>query len=148
MRRKETLLGITGKESIKKENKDYDEEVLNFGLAISRHLMKVYDDAKVQANIKEIQTQLRQIQEEDKNINTLIEKHLSMHERIIRDNANPFTEDIIQYAKMVPLQLLIIGRPKSGKSTLAKAIAAKYNLVLISFEKMVEKLFERSKFFE
>jgi hypothetical protein len=95
MRRKETLLGITGKESIKKENKDYDEEVLNFGLAISRHLMKVYDDAKVQANIKEIQTQLRQIQEEDKNINTLIEKHLSMHERIIRDNANPFTEDII-----------------------------------------------------
>jgi shikimate kinase len=49
---------------------------------------------------------------------------------------------------MVPLQLLVIGRPKSGKSSLAKAIAAKYNLVLVSFEKMVEKLFEKVKFFE
>ena len=38
---------------------------------------------------------------------------------------------------MVPLQLLMIGRPKSGKSSLAKAIAAKYNLILISVEKMV-----------
>ena len=49
---------------------------------------------------------------------------------------------------MVPLQLLVIGRPKSGKSSLSKAIAAKYNLVLVSFEKMVEKLFEKVKFFE
>lgn len=132
MRRKETLLGIAGKETIKKENKDYDQEVLNLGLDISKNLMKVYDEARVQANIKEAQTQLRQVQEEDKNINTVIEKNLSMQERIVRDNANPFTEDILQFAKMVPLQLLIIGRPKSGKSTLAKAIAASYNLVLIS----------------
>lgn len=43
MRRKETLLGISGKESVKKENKDYDEEVLNFGLNISKNLMKAYD---------------------------------------------------------------------------------------------------------
>lgn len=54
----------------------------------------------------------------------------------------------MMHAKLVPLQLLILGRPKSGKSSLAKAIAAKYNLVLISVEKMVEKLFERVKFFE
>ena len=71
-----------------------------------------------------------------------------MSDHILRDNANPFFEDIFMHAKMVPLQLLIIGRPKSGKSSLARAIAAKYNLVLISFEKMVEKLFERVKFFE
>jgi adenylate kinase family enzyme len=48
----------------------------------------------------------------------------------------------------VPLQLAIIGRPKSGKTTLAKAIAKKYNLILISVESMIEKVFERSKFFE
>ncbi|MFM7855558.1 MAG: AAA family ATPase [Flammeovirgaceae bacterium] len=35
------------------------------------------------------------------------------------------------------MQLLIIGRPKSGKTTLAKAIAKKYNLVLISIESMI-----------
>lgn len=72
---------------------------------------------------------------------------MSMEHRIVRDNSDPFNEDVIQFAKMVPLQLLIIGRPKSGKSTLAKAVAAKYNLVLISVEKMVDKLFERVKFF-
>ena len=62
---------------------------------------------------------------------------MSMDDHIVRDNKNPFFEDIIQFAKMVPLQLLMIGRPKSGKSSLAKAIAAKYNLILISVEKMV-----------
>ena len=48
---------------------------------------------------------------------------------------------------MVPLQLLILGRPKSGKSTLAKAIAKKYSLVYISVESMIDKVFERNKFF-
>ena len=38
-------------------------------------------------------------------------------------------QDILQYAKLVPLQLLIIGRPKSGKTTLAKAVAKQYNLI-------------------
>lgn len=57
-------------------------------------------------------------------------------------------EDIITYAKKEPLQLLIIGRPKSGKSILAKSIAKKYNIVYISVESMIEKVFERVKFFE
>jgi adenylate kinase family enzyme len=42
---------------------------------------------------------------------------------------------------MIPLQLLIIGRPKSGKTTLAKALAKKYNLVLISIESVIDKMF-------
>jgi SpoVK/Ycf46/Vps4 family AAA+-type ATPase len=67
----------------------------------------------------------------------VIEKNLSINNSIIKDNADPFTEDIVQYAKLIPLQLLVIGRPKSGKTTLAKAIAKKYNLVFISIESMV-----------
>ena len=111
-------------------------------------MVKFYDEPKVVANIKELQTNLRFVQEEDKNINTLIEKHMSIDESICRDNQKPFFEDIIQYAKMVPLQLCIIGRPKPGKSSLAQALATKYNLVLVSVEKIVEKLFEKVKFFE
>jgi adenylate kinase family enzyme len=57
-------------------------------------------------------------------------------------------EDILTYAKQEPLQLLVIGRPKSGKSTLAKAIARKYNLIYISVEVAINKIFERVKFFE
>jgi adenylate kinase family enzyme len=42
---------------------------------------------------------------------------------------------------MIPLQLIVIGRPKSGKTTLAKAIAKKYSLVLISIESIIDKMF-------
>jgi len=44
--------------------------------------------------------------------------------------------------------LLTIGRPKSGKTTLAKSLAKKYNLIYISVESMIDKVFERTKFFE
>jgi adenylate kinase family enzyme len=57
-------------------------------------------------------------------------------------------DDVLQYTKLVPLQVLIIGRPKSGKTTLAKSIAKKYNLIYISVESAVDKVIERNKFFE
>jgi hypothetical protein len=85
------LLGIASKENIKSEVKDYDAEVMNLGLLVSKNLVKFYDEGRVQANIKESQTNLRFIQEEDKHINTVIEKNMSMEHRIIRDNADPFT---------------------------------------------------------
>lgn len=83
-------MGIASKESIKNEVKDYDVEMMNLGLSISKNLMKFYDADRVQANIKESQANLRFISEEDKNINTVIEKNMSMEHRIVRDNADPF----------------------------------------------------------
>lgn len=53
------MLGIASKESVKNEVKDYDAEMMNLGLSISKNLMKFYDEARVQANIKESQTNLR-----------------------------------------------------------------------------------------
>ena len=52
--------------------------------------MKFYNEEKEAANLKELQTSLRFIQEEDKNINSFIERHMSMDDRIVRDNKNPF----------------------------------------------------------
>ena len=40
MRRKENLLGISGKESIKKEVKDYEQEIAELGMCISKNLNK------------------------------------------------------------------------------------------------------------
>ncbi len=85
------MLGIASKENIKSEVKDYDAEVMNLGLLVSKNLIKFYDEGRVQANIKESQANLRFIQEEDKHINAVIEKNMSMEHRIIRDNADPFT---------------------------------------------------------
>ena len=66
------MLGIASKENIKSEVKDYDAEVMNLGLLVSKNLVKFYDEGRVQANIKESQANLRFIQEEDKHINTVI----------------------------------------------------------------------------
>lgn len=43
VRRKENLLGIAGKESVKKEEKDFDLIISTLGVQISRNLMKFYD---------------------------------------------------------------------------------------------------------
>lgn len=110
--------------------------------------MKFYDEQRSQFSIKQLQTSLRLIQEEDKNLNLVIEKHLSYEDHILKDTDNTFLQDVLQYAKLVPLQLLTIGRPKSGKTTLAKSLAKKYNLIYISVESMIDKVFERTKFFE
>ena len=107
------MLGIPSKESIKKELKNYDEEIINFGLNASKMMNKFHHEEREAANAKEMHTNLRFILEEDKNVNNFIEKHMSMYEHIERDNKEPFSQDIIQYAKMVPLQLLMIGRRPS-----------------------------------
>ena len=43
IRRKENLLGISGKDTVRKENKDFEAEVANLGLAISKNLAKYHD---------------------------------------------------------------------------------------------------------
>ena len=72
------------------------------------------------------------ITEEGKNINTVLEKNLSAMQELPKDSNDPFKQDIVNFANLPPLQILIIGRAKSGKSTLAKQIAKYYNLIYIS----------------
>jgi hypothetical protein len=52
IRRKENLLGISGKDAVRKENKDFEAEVANLGLSISKNIIKFHDEARLQANIK------------------------------------------------------------------------------------------------
>lgn len=62
VRRKEHLLGISGKETIKKEQKDYEQEVAELGMSISRHLNKFGEPSLIEANIKELTSNLKQVQ--------------------------------------------------------------------------------------
>ena len=41
-------------------------------------------------------------------------------------------DDVSTLAALTPLQILLFGKPKSGKTTLSKNIAQKYNLVYVS----------------
>jgi predicted GTPase len=56
-------------------------------------------------------------------MNAFIQKYLSTSTETPKDNIDTFNEDLISLTKIDPLQILIIGRAKSGKSSLAKAIA-------------------------
>ena len=56
-------MGISGKDTVRKEKINFEAEVANLGLSISRNLAKFHDEARMQTNIKDAQASLRQIQE-------------------------------------------------------------------------------------
>jgi hypothetical protein len=64
-------------------------------------------------------------------------------EGILEDNfVNCGYRDLIDYANKEVMKLLIIGKPRSGKSTLARNIAAKLDLVRISVDAWIENFFK------
>ena len=61
------------------------------------------------------------------------------------DFVNCTTQDLIDSANAEVIKLLILGKPRSGKTTLAKALTEKLDLVRISPEVWLEDLFARIK---
>ena len=55
------------------------------------------------------------------------------------------TQDLISSANAELMKVLILGKPRSGKTTLAKALAQKLDLVRISPDVWLEDLFARIK---
>lgn len=77
-----------------------------------------------------------------------MEQYVSNSETLPAENKNTFVDDLQEYCKLIPLQLLIVGRAKSGRSLIAQEISKRYNLVYISINSVINKLFERVKYFE
>ena len=61
------------------------------------------------------------------------------------DFANCTTQDLIDSANSELMKILLIGKPRCGKTTLAKALAEKLDLVRISPEVWIEDLLARIK---
>ena len=61
------------------------------------------------------------------------------------DFINCTTRDLIDSANAELLKILILGKPRSGKTTLAKSLAQKLDLVRISPEIWLDELFVRIK---
>ena len=145
-KKKASMLGEERRPTIFKEEINLDEEQRLLTVKVLAQTLKFASDERLKNTLTFLRDKLRVVLDEDKTIN--LEKYLSQQERLPSDTADPFDDDVIEYAHQPPLQLLIVGRPKCGKTSLAKRIAAKYQIVHVSLENSVNKIFERVKFFE
>ena len=68
---------------------------------------------------------------------------------MIEDNFLQSAEyDFLEAARAKAMRILIIGKPRSGKSTLAKNLAVKLDLVHINVENWIKALLEKIKTYE
>ena len=56
--------------------------------------------------------------------------------------------DLIDAANTAPPSILLLGKPRSGKTSLAKVLAARLDLVHINVENWISKLLEKIKNYE
>lgn len=74
---------------------------------------------------------------------------LSSKEGLVEDDfVNCRHQDIIDSANTDAQRILIIGKPRSGKTTLAKALCAKHELVHVNVDNWIAKLLLKIKDFE
>jgi len=54
-------------------------------------------------------------------------------------------QDIIDAANKEPLKLLVMGRPRAGKSTICQLLAQEFDLVHVNVENWIKKLMDKIK---
>jgi adenylate/nucleoside-diphosphate kinase len=54
------------------------------------------------------------------------------------DPYDTYNLDVIEYANRRPLQILVLAKPKSGKTTYCRAIAKKFDIELIEPQILIE----------
>lgn len=67
-------------------------------------------------------------------------QHASQHGISEDDFVNSATQDLINYATSQAPKVLLLGKPRSGKTTLAKLLADRLKLVHVNVENWLEKL--------
>lgn len=73
------------------------------------------------------------------------EGFMSKRSRIEREKMNSMKDDLIGYGEETPLQILLVGEPKSGKSTVGKELAIKLDIEYVEIEELLEETYNRVK---
>lgn len=74
--------------------------------------------------------------------------YISKNDCLPFDNADPYIEDIIEYSNQAPLQILVLAKPRIGKSAFCASLAKKMDIFHIDPELSLQKLFKKIKDFE
>jgi chloramphenicol 3-O-phosphotransferase len=67
-------------------------------------------------------------------------QHASLQGISEDDFVKSATQDLIDYATTQAPKVLLLGKPRSGKTTLARILAQRLNLVHVNVENWLEKL--------
>eukprot|EP00828_Plagiopyla_frontata_P023696 TRINITY_DN3029_c0_g1_i10.p1 TRINITY_DN3029_c0_g1~~TRINITY_DN3029_c0_g1_i10.p1 ORF type:complete len:1472 (-),score=263.93 TRINITY_DN3029_c0_g1_i10:1139-5554(-) len=70
---------------------------------------------------------------------------ISREEKLPTTVADPYTSDLLSYARGNPLQILIIGKPKIGRTTFCKELEQKADIEHIEITKLIDKIMIRMK---
>ena len=73
----------------------------------------------------------------------LFESYRSYYSELPTDNPDPFFDDLIEYAKQETLAILVIGKPKCGRTTLCQSLSQRLGVELVSIEAYIEKVFAK-----
>lgn len=74
--------------------------------------------------------------------------YVSKNDCLPFDNPDPFIEDLLEYSDQAPLQILVIAKPKVGKSSFCATLAKKLDIIHIDLELCLQKIFKKIKDFE
>lgn len=75
-------------------------------------------------------------------------QYLSKQSALPIDNRDPYVEDLIDYAKKESLQILVIGKPKLGKTTFCKDLAKLLDIYHIEFGILLDRIIQKLKLSE
>lgn len=78
-------------------------------------------------------------------LNLSFSRLISREEKLPLPVRDPYTTDLISYARGSPLQILIIGKPKIGRTTFCKELESKADIEHIEISKLIEKIVVRMK---
>jgi len=74
--------------------------------------------------------------------------YVSKYDSLPIDNEDPFLEDLLEYSNKAPLQILVIGKPRIGRTAFCSDLAKKMDIIHIEIEVSLQKIFKKIKDFE
>ncbi|CAD8103243.1 unnamed protein product [Paramecium sonneborni] len=97
---------------------------------------------------QQLQSALEVIQEQQTNIElpsfqSYLSKFISPKGQLPIDSKNPYEDDVIEYANQAPPQIFLIAKPRSGRSTFAKALAKQLDLEYLDLEKGIQRIYAK-----
>ncbi|EGR31735.1 hypothetical protein IMG5_103090 [Ichthyophthirius multifiliis] len=136
------LIDTENKKRNKKRPKDLKEYIRTLDFNLIKQIQNHIDQSKLKISLKELK-QENQKQNSDHTLQ--FRQFISKGGKIPQDTLDAYKEDVLEYANKRPLQMLVMGKPKTGKSKFCSLLQKKIDIIHIEAGFLIEKLMIRVK---